>query len=53
VAAERQQAGLVAGDQRLERMVVPAPDESDQPLVRLQAQQRRAAVHAGDAGWVL
>jgi hypothetical protein len=38
VAAERQQPLLVAGDQRLEGVVVPAPDQRDQSLVGLQAQ---------------
>jgi hypothetical protein len=50
VAAERQQPRLVAGDQRLEGVMVPAPDERDEPLVGLQAQQRRATVKAGSAG---
>ena len=50
VAAERQQARLVAGDQRLEGVMVPAPDQRDEPLVRLQAQQRRTSVEAGGAG---
>ena len=53
MAAERQQPRLVAGDQRLEGVVVAAPDERDQALVRLQAQQRRAPVQAGYAGWVV
>jgi hypothetical protein len=50
VAAEREKPRLVAGDERLEGVVVPAPDQGDQALVRLQAEQRRAAVDAGDAG---
>ena len=49
VAAEGQQARLVAGHQRLEGVVVAAPDERDQALVRLQPQQRRTGM-AGDAG---
>ena len=53
VAAEREQARLVARHERLEGMVVAAPDERDQALVGLQPQQRRAPVHAGDAGWVM
>ena len=53
VAAEGQQPRLIAGDQRLERVVVAAPHERDQAVVRLQAQQRRAPVHAGYAGWVV
>jgi hypothetical protein len=44
---------LVARDERLERMVVAAPDERDQALVGLQAQQRRAPVEAGGAGGVV
>jgi hypothetical protein len=31
-------------------VVIPAPDERDEPLVRLQAQERRATVKAGSAG---
>ena len=50
VAAERQQARLVAGDERLEGGLVAAPDERDEPLVRLQSEQRRASVKAGGAG---
>ena len=53
MAAEREQPRLVAGHQRLEGMVVPPPDQGDEPLVRLQAQQRRASVEAGDAGGVV
>jgi hypothetical protein len=33
-------------------VVVATPDERDQPLVGLQAQQGRAPVNAGGAGWV-
>ena len=51
--AEREQARLVARDESLEGMVVAAPDERDQALVGLQAQQRRAPMHAGHAGWVV
>jgi hypothetical protein len=50
VAAERQQPRLIAGHQRLEGVVVPAPDQRDEPLVRLQAQERRTTVEAGSAG---
>jgi hypothetical protein len=53
VPAEREQPRLVARHQRLEGMVVPAPDHGDEALVRLQTQQGRATMHAGDAGWVL
>jgi hypothetical protein len=34
-------------------MVVAATDERDQALVGLEPQQRRPAMHAGDAGWVV
>ena len=50
VAAERQQPRLVAGDQRLEGRLIPAPNERDEPLVRLQSEQWRASVKAGRAG---
>ena len=50
VPAEREQARLVAGDQRLEGVVVAAPDQRDEALVGLQAKQRRAAVESGGAG---
>jgi len=50
VTAEGQQARLVAGDERLEGSLVPAPNEHDEPLVRLQSEQRRASVKAGGAG---
>ena len=50
VPAEGQQPRLVARDERLEGVVVAAPDQRDQALVGLQAQQGRATVEAGDAG---
>ena len=50
VAAEREQARLVARDQRLEGGLVAPPHERDEALVRLQPQQGRAAVKAGGAG---
>ena len=50
VAAEGEQARLVARDERLEGGVVAAAHERDQPLVGLQAQQRRAAVEADTPG---
>ena len=50
--AERQQARLVAGDERLERVLVAAPDERDQALVGLQPQKRRAPMESGYAGLV-
>jgi hypothetical protein len=50
VAAEGQQARLVTPDERLERVVVAAADEGDQPLVGLQPQQRRAPVYGRCSG---
>ena len=47
VPAERQQPRLIARHQRLEGAVVAAPDQGDEALIGLQAQQRRAAVKAG------
>ena len=47
VAAEREQPRLVAADERLEGAVVAAPDERDEPLVRLETEQRRAPVEPG------
>jgi hypothetical protein len=52
VPAEREQARLVARDQRLERVMVSPPDQRDEPLVRLQAKQRRTAVESGGTGVV-
>ena len=49
VAAEGEQARLVALHQRLEGAVMPAPDERDELLVALQPQQRRAARERGQA----
>jgi hypothetical protein len=43
VAAEGEQAGLVALDQRLESAVVTAPDQRDEPLVALQPEEGRSA----------
>ena len=40
----------VARHQRLEGVMVAAPDESDQLLVRLEPEQGRAPVNTGDAG---
>ena len=42
MAAEREQAGLIALNERFEGTVVPAPDEGDQLLVALEAEERRA-----------
>jgi hypothetical protein len=39
VAAEGEQAGLVALDEGLERAVMPTPDESDETLVALKPEQ--------------
>jgi hypothetical protein len=50
VAAERQQPRLVARDEGLEGSLVPAAHERHEALVRLQAQQGRAAMEAGRAG---
>ena len=50
VPEERQQAGLVAGHQRLEGVMIAPPDQRDEPFVGLQPQQGRATVDAGDAG---
>ncbi len=50
VPAEGQQARLVARHQCLEGMVVAPPDQRDETLVRLQAQERRTTVEAGSAG---
>jgi hypothetical protein len=50
VAAEGKQARPVALEQKLERAVVPASDERDQALVRLEAEQRRAANQQPAAG---
>ncbi len=44
VPAERQQSRLVATDEGLERRHVSSPDERDQPLVGLKAQDGRARV---------
>jgi hypothetical protein len=41
VLAEAEQAGLVALEQDLERMLVPVPHHRDQAVVLLQAQQAR------------
>ena len=46
VAAEREQPRLVAAEQHFERGVVAAADERDQPVVRLEPEQRRLAVQA-------
>ena len=50
VAAEGEQARLVALDERLEGAVMAAPGEGDQPLVGLQPQQRRAPRESGQRG---
>jgi hypothetical protein len=46
VPAERQQAGLVAGEERLEGHVLTATGHGNQTLVRLKAQQRGRAAKA-------
>jgi len=50
VAAERQQPALVARHQRLEGVMIAPAHERDQPLVALQAQQRRLGMGARGAG---
>ncbi len=50
VAAEGQQARLVARHQRLVGRLVPAARERDEALVALQAQQGRRAAQAGGVG---
>jgi hypothetical protein len=40
VAAERQEPGLVALDQRLERPLMPTTNQSDEALVALEAEMR-------------
>jgi hypothetical protein len=51
-SSEGEQAGLVAADQRLEGVVVAAPDQPDQAFVALEPQQRRARMSAGQAAGV-
>ena len=53
VPAERQQPRLVAGHQRLEGVLVAAPDQRDQALVGLQPQQRRASMEPGCGAGVM
>ena len=50
VAAEGQQARLVARDQRLVGGLVAAPGQRDEALVALEAQQRRRAAKAVGVG---
>ena len=50
MTAERQQAGLVARKEHLERCRVAATDERDQALVGLQPEQGRAPVKSETAG---
>jgi hypothetical protein len=53
VAAEGEQAGLVALDQRLESAVVTAADQRDEPLVALQPEEGRSAGKSRKARGVL
>jgi hypothetical protein len=53
VPAERQQPRLVALNQGLERGLVAAARQRDQPLVALKPEQGRAARKRGQAGRVL
>jgi hypothetical protein len=50
VAAEGEQARLVALDERLEGPVVTPPGERDQALVRLKTEERRAPGESGQSG---
>jgi hypothetical protein len=49
VAAEGQEARLVALDERLERAVLAAADEDDQLLVALESEQRRTTCQSRQA----
>jgi hypothetical protein len=53
VAAEGEQARLIALDQGLERPVMPAPDERDQPLIGLKPEQGRTPCKRGKSRGVL
>ena len=46
VAAEGEQAALIAADQDIERALVATTDERDETLVRLQPEEWRAAMQA-------
>nr|WP_228430995.1 hypothetical protein [Baekduia soli] len=50
VPAEREQAGLVAADERLVGRLVAAPGQGDQALVALQAQERRGTAQGAGPG---
>jgi hypothetical protein len=52
VTAERQQARVIAIEQRLEGTVVPGADQRDQALVALQTQQGRATGEQAGAACV-
>jgi hypothetical protein len=41
MAAESEQSRLIALDERLERAVMPTPDQGDEPLIGLKPKQRR------------
>jgi hypothetical protein len=53
VAAEGEQAGLVALYESLESAVVPAPDERDQALIGLKPEQGRSACKRGKSRGML
>ena len=49
MAAEREQAGLIALHERFEGTVMPSPDQGDQLLVALEAEERRTSREGGQA----
>jgi hypothetical protein len=50
VPAESQEPRLIALYQRLERAVMPTTNQSDESLVALEPQKRRAPGERGNAG---
>ena len=53
MTAEGEQPRLVSLDERLERAVVAAPNQRDEPLVALQAEQRGTSRKRGEPRRVL
>ena len=53
MAAEREQARLITLHERFEGTVMPAPDQCDQLLVALEAEERRAPGKGGKARGML
>jgi hypothetical protein len=53
VAAEGQEAGLVALDERLEGSLVPLTGEGYEPFVALEPEQGRAPANGGKRSTVL